>query len=83
MVEFVLKGIVTAAGAATLQPDGTHYDYLEIAQAGGDVRRLCDVLVRAGLDIGPCAIGEFRCRTAEPGASPANEILAFRRADGA
>jgi hypothetical protein len=39
----------------------------------------------AGLarDVGPGAIGEFRCRTAEPGVSPANKTLAFRRADGA
>ncbi len=80
----VVKGIVTDLGAATLQPGGTRYDYLEIAQEGGRVCRLCDVFVPAHLqhDIALHAIGEFRCRIAEPGVSPANEILDFRRANG-
>ncbi len=84
MTEFVLKGIVTETGIATLHRDGTHYDYLEIAQGAGHVRRLHDVFVPAALqsDVGLCAIGEFRCREAEPGVSPATEILDFRRADG-
>jgi hypothetical protein len=85
MAEFILKGIVTEAGIATLQRSGTYYDYLEIAQKGGNVCRLHNVFVPASLqaDIGPYAIGEFRCRKAEPGVSPAHEILDFRRADGA
>lgn len=85
MADFVVNGIVKEAGTATVHPEGTRYDYLEIAQVGGNVRRLYDVFVPALLqaDIGPCAMGEFRCRKAEPGMSPANEIFGFRRADGA
>lgn len=85
MAVFVVNGIVREAGIATAHPEGTRYDYLEIAQVGGKVCRLCDVLVPASLqaDIGPCAMGEFRCRKAEHGVSPANDILGFRRADGA
>ncbi len=85
MSVFILKGIVTSVGIATLQGGGTRYDCLEIAGEGGRACRLYDVLVpgRLQADIVQYAIGEFRCRKAEPGVSPANEILDFRRADGA
>lgn len=85
MAVFVVNWIVREAGIATAHPEGTRYEYLEIAQLGGNVCRLYDVFVPASLqaDIGPCAMGEFHCRKAEPGVSPANEIFGFRRADGA
>jgi hypothetical protein len=85
MSEFVLKGIVTRVGGATVQGGGARYDYLEIAEEGERACRLCDVLVPARLqaEITQYAIGEFRCRRGEPGVSPAHEILHFRRADGA
>ncbi len=64
-------------GRAGVEPD-------EFTIGAGHVRRLHDVFVPAALqsDVGLCAIGEFRCREAEPGVSPATEILDFRRADG-
>lgn len=85
MSELVLNGMVIEVSRATVQPKGTHYDYLEIAQLGGNARRLWNVFVPASLqmDIGPCAIGEFCCRETSTGTSSNYEILAFRRADGA
>jgi hypothetical protein len=83
MAASIMQGIVIGLGAGTLQSTGTCYDHVEIAQIGGSLQRLRDVLVPEHLehDIVPGAIGEFHCRAAEPGGSPANEIVDFRRAD--
>jgi hypothetical protein len=83
MAVSIVQGIVTNLGPATSQPAGTRYDHVEIAEPGGRVWRLRDVLVPRHLrrDIALWAIGEFHCREAELGASPAYEIIDFRRAD--
>jgi hypothetical protein len=83
MAVSIVQGIVTGLGAATPHSAGTCYDYLELTEPGGRVRQLRDVLVPGRLQhaVAPGAIGEFHCRAAEPGASAANEIIDFRRAD--
>jgi hypothetical protein len=83
MTVSIVQGIVTSLGAATLHSAGTRYDYVEIAEPSGRVRRLRDVLVPERLqhDVAPGAIGDFHYREAGPGISPTYEIIDFHRAD--